>query len=114
MRLRYAIERSKPAKTTDNKKKRGHMVVKPDKNKVAQFVRFHQGEALNDREYLLSFHRDHNRVRIVPDSFMFQEGHAEYYENAKYGVFRFDKNGKHLLVGLADSDGQRIVVAKSK
>ena len=44
------------------------------------------------------------RIKIVPDSFFFQEGHRELYEDARYGVFQFDDRGRYLLVGLADGD----------
>lgn len=110
MRLRYAIARAAPASELKNQQKRGYMVIKPDQNNVAQFVRFHNGEPVNSPEKLLHFHKK-NGVRIVPDSFFFQEGHATYYENAKYGVFKFDNNGKHLLVGLANKNRKEITVS---
>jgi uncharacterized membrane-anchored protein len=100
-----------PADQLEAHQKRGYMVVKPDEKNVAQFVRFHKSEALNDEEKLLHFHRQ-NGVRIVPDSFLFQEGHAKYYEEAKYGVFKFDNNGNHLLTGMADEDGHVIIVSE--
>ncbi|MFT7223422.1 MAG: putative membrane-anchored protein [Cellvibrionaceae bacterium] len=68
---------------------------------MAQFVRFYNDEDLQDQEKLLRFRSKHS-IHIVPDSFLFQEGHAEFYENAKYGVFKFDDRGNHLLVGLAN------------
>lgn len=108
MRLRYAIERKVPLNTLQSHQKRGYMVVQPDENNVAQFVRFYKNEQTNKNEKLLRFHKNYNRVSIVPDSFLFQEGHAKYYENAKYGVFKFDDSGGHLLVGLADKDRKPI------
>ena len=108
MRLRYAIARNAPAKELAPHEKRGYMVIQADGDNVAQFVRFHREEDLAAGEKLLHFHKRYNGVRIVPDSFFFQEGHAGYYEDAKYGVFKFDDSGEHLLVGLADENKQLI------
>lgn len=112
MSLRYAIERSEAVEAQmAEQKKRGYMVIRADGDKVAQFLRFHAGEELQAGERLLRFHKKYNRVTIVPDSFLFQEGHAKHYEAAKYGVFKFDENDKRLLVGLANEDRKTIVVA---
>ncbi len=108
MRLRYAIARNAPAKELTPHKKRGYMVIQVDGDNVAQFVRFQREEDLAAGEKLLHFHKRYNGVLIVPDSFFFQEGHAGYYEDAKYGVFKFDDSGEHLLVGLADENKQLI------
>lgn len=112
MSLRYAIERSEAVNAQKaDQEKRGYMVIKTDENNVAQFLRFHADEDLQAGERLLRFHKEYNRVTIVPDSFLFQEGHAKHYENAKYGVFKFDENDKRLLVGLANEDRKTIVVS---
>ncbi|WP_375603983.1 GDYXXLXY domain-containing protein [Wolbachia endosymbiont of Anurida maritima] len=58
------------------------------------------------------FRRQYN-IRIVPNSFFFQEGHAQHYQNAKYGLFKFDNSGNYLLVGLANQNRQEIVVKTS-
>ncbi len=101
MRLRYAIERNEKYQAKD---KRGYMVVGLDNNKVGTFKRFYDGGELAANEKLLHYHNQSGRLRIVPDSFMFQEGHAKLYELAKYGVFKFDIEGNHILVGLATSN----------
>ncbi len=103
MALDYAIARKASSLPLTSSQQRGYIVIKSDNNKVAQFVRFYNGEPLTDNEKLLRFHRRYNQINIVPDSFLFQEGHAKYYENAKYGVFKFTDKSR-LLVGLADDD----------
>lgn len=105
MQLRYAIESSQNHQPPD---KRGYLVVGLDQNKVATFKRFYDGGELAANEKLLHYHNLYGRVRIVPDSFMFQEGYAEQYEQAKYGVFKFDTKGNHILIGLADDKLQVI------
>ena len=89
MRLRYAIELNAPAEQLASHQTRGYMVIRPDDDNVAQFVRFHKEQDLNLGEKLLRFHKKGGNIEIVPDSFFFQEGHAKYYENAEYGVFKF-------------------------
>jgi uncharacterized membrane-anchored protein len=105
MRLSYSIERNQQYQTKD---KSGYMVIVLDQNKVATFKRFYDGNKLASDEKLLHYHNQFGRIRIVPDSFMFQEGHAKDYEQAKYGVFKFDTKGNHILVGLANEKLQLI------
>jgi uncharacterized membrane-anchored protein len=105
MRLRYAIERNQQYQAKD---KRGYMVVGLDPNKVGTFKRLYNGEELAADEKLLHYNNQYGQLRIVPDSFMFQEGQAKLYEKAKYGVFKFDAKGNHILIGLADEKLQLI------
>ena len=119
MRLRYKIGDDAPIAELATGQKRGYMVLRADENHIAQFVRFHSGEALSADEKSLRFHvlwpdsLEHRSLRIVPDSFLFQEGHAGYYENARYGVFKFAGSGEYLLTGLAGEDRQQITVTDS-
>ncbi|MEH6631371.1 MAG: GDYXXLXY domain-containing protein [Halopseudomonas aestusnigri] len=102
MRLRYAIERNLSKDITIPDIQSGYMIVKPNEQKVASFVRFEDNTPLAEDEKRLYYHLEYGGVRIVPDSFFFQEGHANKYNNAKYGVFKFDNKGNHILVGLVD------------
>ena len=113
MRLRYAVEDSVPVDELQDHQRRGFLVLRGDDDNVARFVRFHDGESLGQGERPVRFHRPSGlaavfagagQVKIVPDSFFFQEGHREIYEDARYGVFQFDDRGRYLLVGLADGD----------
>lgn len=111
MHLRYAIERVVPGVDPETLPQQGYMVIQSDENKVARLVRFQADEPLQPHEKRLRFRRAHG-LHIIPDSFLFQEGHAEFYEKAKYGVFKFDDTGEHLLVGLANRDRKIINVPK--
>jgi|WetSurMetagenome_2_1015567.scaffolds.fasta_scaffold07101_6 uncharacterized membrane-anchored protein len=103
MALRYDIERKITA--FPDQFLYGYVVIELEQNKVGSFKRFYQqGESLAENEKLLRYHREHSNMRIVPNAFFFQEGHAQIYQNAKYGEFKFDKSGNHLLIGLADKD----------
>ena len=123
MQLRYAIEQDMSGKIIDdiikdtlngetkeskNDTNGGYIVIRVDENNVAQFVRFHEGEGLLMDEKLLKFNMLGSSARISPDSFLFQEGHAKYYDNAEYGIFKFDESGKYILLGLADENRNAI------
>lgn len=107
MALRYAIEDEIP---TSTQTKKGYVVVSIDNNRVAHFVRFHQTEPLTKQEKLLRYAKLGDSIQISPNAFFFQEGHAELYSQAKYGEFKFDQQGNHLLVGLADEQFKHIGV----
>ena len=55
MGLRYAIESDAPAKELATHRRRGYMVIRPDENNVAQFVRFHREESLARRREITAF-----------------------------------------------------------
>ena len=102
MRLSYALERDAlqlPLRPSDP---RGYLVIRPDETNVARVVRFDDGTALAEGELRLKYSRNPRGIKLVPDSFFFQEGEAEKYETAKYGVFKFDDSGTPLLVGLVE------------
>ena len=123
MQLRYAIEQdiaknitndmmkdapSSETKESVNDTNESYIVIRVDENNVAQFVRFHDREGLLMDEKLLKFNMRGSSARISPDSFLFQEGHAKYYDNAEYGIFKFDESGKYILLGLADENRNAI------
>ena len=118
MRLAYKIARDAPVERLAAGQKRGYLVLRADQNKVARFVRFHSGEALSPGEKLLRFHvlspdnLEQRVLHIVPDSFLFQEGHAARYQNTRYGVFKFAGANEYLLTGLAAEDRRPIRVTE--
>ncbi|ETZ07009.1 putative membrane-anchored protein [Holospora obtusa F1] len=88
---------------------RGYVVIGTDQNKVAIFKRFYDGKKLSNDEKLLRFYlKSDKKAYIIPDSFMFQEGHEKFYTQAQYGVFKFDAKGNYILLGLADANFQMI------
>ena len=119
MRLAYKIARDAPVARLAAGARRGYLVLRADADKVARFLRFHSGEDLAPGEKLLRFHvlrpdnPEQRALRIVPDAFLFQEGHAEHYQNARYGVFKFAGAKEYLLTGLAAAeDRQPITMAE--
>jgi uncharacterized membrane-anchored protein len=101
MALRYAIEREQ---TPPEGKTSGYLIVSLDEKRVASFKGFYDGQTLQANERLLRYQAHQGRANIAPDSFMFQEGHADTYARAGYGVFKMGGAGRNLLVGLADEN----------
>ena len=102
MRLDYAIHReiSDAVIAADD----GHVVVRLDSRGVATFVRLDRGEALAPSERRMRYRRRGGELKIGPNAYHFQEGHAAYYEEARYGAFRLSEDGDVLLVGLYQAD----------
>lgn len=111
MRLNYRIgnDARETAKNLPDNIRRGDLVIRVDENNIGRFERIDDGTELHPSEKRVRFHRSGSWVRVMPDSFMFQEGHREYYDEAKYGMFRFDGADSYLLTGLADENRNRIV-----
>ena len=116
MILRYAIENTIFWKNINKENITDltdqSIVIRPDEKNVAKFVRTYKGEELAEDEKLLRVYKSpRSRALLIrPDTFLFQEGHAKYYEDAKYGVFTFDSSGNYLLTDLADENGKIIQV----
>ena len=69
-------------------------------------------------EHLLLY-RYRGDLRLGAESFMFQEGDADLYSNARYGELKVDESGASVLIGLAEMSsspcqGSRIQVNSQK
>ena len=100
MVLRYTIAGEIPKAQLEET---GCIVVSLDVNDVAKFVRIHQGTDLQAREHLL-FYRNRGGLRLGAESFMFQEGDADLYSQARYGELKVAESGASVLVGLRDDN----------
>jgi uncharacterized membrane-anchored protein len=108
MVLRYQIARILP-ELNSFKAKEGYLVIELDDNQVAQFKRVYDKQTpLGENELLLQFRKRRYQVRIGAESFFFQEGHAKYYNNARYGELRVAPSGKSVLVGLRDAEFKQL------
>ncbi|MGJ1430425.1 GDYXXLXY domain-containing protein [Sphingobacterium spiritivorum] len=109
MTLRYAISQDVDTET-EKLARRGYCVIKIDQHGVGQKVRFQRDPSpLNKGEYLIKYTSPNEwNINLGAESFFFQEGHAEKYENAKYGALKVDKGGNSLLVGLYDQQLKEI------
>jgi uncharacterized membrane-anchored protein len=106
MTLRYARTALPPDALSGSLPRRGTAIVKLDGDGVAEFARLDDGAALAAGELRLNYKRrlGEQEVSYGADSFFFQEGDADLYAQAKYGVLRVDAEGASVLVGLAGAD----------
>ncbi len=95
---------------TDSISKRGFCVITIEENKIAKRVRLQEGKTpLYDNEYLIRYTQGEWRdIYIGAESYFFQEGTGEKYEEAKYGGIRVDTEGNNVLVGLYDKTLKKI------
>jgi uncharacterized membrane-anchored protein len=107
MRLRYKISEELHS---ENIQKRGYCVVRLDSSGVANRIRFQKDlTPLNEGEFFIEYTSPNQwNVNIGAESYFFQEGQAEKYENAKYGGVKIDKNGNSILIGLYDEHQKKI------
>ena len=107
MRLRYTISENI---NHGGISKRGFCVVKLEENGIAKKVRIQDNRnPINDGEYLIEYtSKGFRGINIGSESFFFQEGEAEKYENAKYGGLKVDSKGNSILIGLYDDDVKKI------
>ncbi len=111
MVLRYNEAVFPPSGERDELPARGVFVVRRDDNHVATFSRLYDEGELADDEVLLKYKQvDKNgRIRLGAGSFFFQEGQAQHFDIAEYGVLHVDVEGNSVLVGLADENYKLIV-----
>lgn len=99
MRLRYEVEND-IQKALIPKQRSGQIII--DCAKTCTFVDFYHGQPLSSYQYVMNARFLSHAVQIKPDTFLFQEGHAKFYDKAEYGVFVFDQKQHYLLLDLAD------------
>jgi len=110
MVLRYAPELFPPRDVRDALDNQGALVVALDENNVATFSRLNDGSALRDNERLLRYKQvdENGQIRLGAESFFFEEGQADLFDDAEFGVLHVDAVGNSVLIGLADESWQLI------
>lgn len=113
MALRYAFPDS--TIVPDSLPRRGRFVIDVGPDSVAHIDRLYQGGMpLGPEEHLLGFHRQGRQVYLGAEAFFFQEGHAEYYQDAEYGELKVSDDGESILVGLRDAERRRLGPAEDE
>ncbi|MGP5537139.1 GDYXXLXY domain-containing protein [Psychrobacter glacincola] len=90
----------------------GYVIVKIDDNNVGHFVRLadsNSREGLTKSELPIYYRIRNGSVQLATNAFFFQEGHAEAFEAAEYGLFRVNDKGEPLLTEMVDGDFTVIV-----
>ncbi|NQY06910.1 MAG: GDYXXLXY domain-containing protein [Flavobacteriaceae bacterium] len=112
MQLNYEISNNLNPNNSNSKPipKRGFCVVTLNENRVAKKERLQKERTpLKDGEYLIEYtSRGWWRINIGAESYFFQEGEGEKYEEAVYGGVKVDEKGNSLLIGLYDKDRKKI------
>jgi uncharacterized membrane-anchored protein len=107
MRLSYAVLDS--VKNKEALPKRGYCLFYTDSNGIVTSARFQQEDKpIHSGEQLLKYTTNFNGIQIGAESYFFQEGKADRYNNAAYGLLRVDPQGNSLLVGLCDSTRKKL------
>lgn len=86
--------------------RRGLAVLRraPDHTTTLTALRFDE-KAVAPGEYAVRFSVPEGRL-LLSHSFFFEEGSADLYSAARYGIFRCTPQGECLLTGLADEQGR--------
>lgn len=108
MALNYDISRD-----FDNEneiRNNGFIIVKADSLGVAQKVRIQAGaEPKEYDEWAIPYKKNSSwTVSIGAQSYFFEEGKAELFENAGYGGVIIDRKGNLILEGMYDKNRHRI------
>lgn len=91
----------------------GHAVIRLDDRNVGSFTRLHNKQALSENEILMKYRVRKGEVKLATNAFFFQEGHAPYYQSARYGQFRVDDDGELLLAAMYGSDLKELGAPKN-
>ena len=78
----------------------GHIVLQMDASGVGKFKRLDDGAPLAADEVRIRYRVREDQVKFATNAYFFQEGHAKYYERARYGEFRVAPDGECLLTGM--------------
>jgi len=93
----------------------GYVIVKVDKHNVGQFVRLannNKRDNLATNEMPIHYRIRNGSVQLATNAFFFQEGHAEAFEAAEYGLFRVNNKGEPLLTNMVNGEFE-VIVGKS-
>ncbi|MGP5548611.1 GDYXXLXY domain-containing protein [Psychrobacter alimentarius] len=109
MTLSYALEREvldMLDKTGDRPQSAdGYVIVALDEHDVGHFVRLadsYQPNTLAANETAIHYRLRNGLVKLATNAFFFQEGHANAFEAAEYGLFRVNDKGDPLLTDLVN------------
>ena len=100
MALRYTEEVSRSI--PDDLPPSGQFILTLDENRVGTFNRLADDSNPAKGEIKINYIRQRRGVTFGAPRYYFQNGTAETYENADYGIFKIAPSGRAILVGLAD------------
>lgn len=84
---------------------RGYAILSVDSNQVAHIIRLQKSlKLINNSELAIKYKIVNNRIVLGPESFFFEEGQGDIYQNARYGGLKVSSQGENLLIGLYDEN----------
>lgn len=78
----------------------GRVVLRLDPQGVGKFARLDDGTPLASGEVIMRYRVRDRQPKFATNAYFFQEGHAKYYERARYGEFRVSRDGEAILVAM--------------
>jgi uncharacterized membrane-anchored protein len=109
MTIRYRLSQEIYSLLKDEVSRDGYVLATLDEKRIARSPRLASAdEKPNSNEVLLHFRKRGRTVRIATDAYFFQEGFADSYNRAKYGILRIDEAGHSVLAGLANEELQKL------
>lgn len=108
MALRYSMADDVAAAATEARVRDGSAVIALNDEDVAEFITLYKGQSLAHGQYLLQFRKRGDSVRLASDAFFFEEGQWQTYRGARFGELRIDEDGSAVLIGLRDSERERM------
>ena len=78
----------------------GRVVLAVDDRGVGTFKRIDDGTPLAPGELAMRYRVRNQTPKFATNAFFFQEGHAEYYNDARFGEFRVSSAGDAILTAL--------------
>lgn len=83
-------------------------VVELNDQGVAKLVSLDSQQPLLANQYYIQYRERNRRIHLGTNAFFFQEGTAEQYESAKYGLFKVNTQGEMLLTRMLDENFQAL------
>lgn len=100
MALRYAMADEVARAAAEQGVADGRIVIEPDADGVARFVRIYDGGPLGNRQHLLQFRKRGESVRLASDAWFFEEGTGADFRGARFGELRVSREGEAVLVAV--------------
>ncbi|MGD8327467.1 MAG: GDYXXLXY domain-containing protein [Sphingomonadales bacterium] len=113
MRLAFADSALPPLAMQQIMPAQGTFIFTRDAQNIGHYARLDRGAALGVDEIRLKYEakgQTLGRPLIIfsTDSFLFGEGKAQDYAQARYAIFHVDNLGNALVTGLADTNAKAI------
>lgn len=113
MALRFAMADAIRGKLHNkNESLTGQAIVQLDAQRRASLVGLDTQQPLEDNQLRLQFRLRNGQLKFATNAFFFEEGTANLYESAQYGLFRVSTEGQLMLTHLLDAQLQTLGQSK--